>query len=74
MKLIKSVAAAALFATFGQAIAVDNASGGFKVHEVSREAIPLTVSFAGTVTADKTLQLTAQMPGRIAEIARASAR
>jgi len=67
--LIKSVAAAALFATFGQAIAVDNASGGFKVHEVSREAIPLTVSFAGTVTADKTLQLTAQMPGRIAEIA-----
>ncbi len=69
MKLIKSVAAAALFATFGQAIAVDNASGGFKVHEVSREAIPLTVSFAGTVTADKTLQLTAQMPGRIAEIA-----
>jgi len=69
VKLIKSVAAAALFATFGQAIAVDNASGGFKVHEVSREAIPLTVSFAGTVTADKTLQLTAQMPGRIAEIA-----
>lgn len=69
MKLIKSVATAVFIATFGQAIAVDNASGGFKVHEVSREAIPLTVSFAGTVTADKTLQLTAQMPGRIAEIA-----
>lgn len=69
MKLIKSVATAVFFATFGQATALDNASGGFKVHEVSREAIPLTVSFAGTVTADKTLQLTAQMPGRIAEIA-----
>ena len=69
MKLIKSVATAVFVATFGQASALDNASGGFKVHEVSREAIPLTVSFAGTVTADKTLQLTAQMPGRIAEIA-----
>jgi len=67
--LIKSVATAVFVATFGQASALDNASGGFKVHEVSREAIPLTVSFAGTVTADKTLQLTAQMPGRIAEIA-----
>jgi len=69
VKLIKSVATAVFVATFGQASALDNASGGFKVHEVSREAIPLTVSFAGTVTADKTLQLTAQMPGRIAEIA-----
>lgn len=69
MKLIKSVATAVFIATFGQATATDSASGGFKVHEVSREAIPLTVSFAGTVTADKTLQLTAQMPGRIAEIA-----
>jgi RND family efflux transporter MFP subunit len=45
------------------------APGQFKIHTVERESIPLTVSFAGTVSADKTLQLTAQLPGRIAMIA-----
>jgi RND family efflux transporter MFP subunit len=43
--------------------------GQFEIHQVSREAFQLTLSFAGTVTADKTLQLTAQMPGRVASIA-----
>jgi RND family efflux transporter MFP subunit len=45
------------------------AADQFRIHEVGREQVPLTVSFAGTVSADKTLQLTAQMPGRIAGIA-----
>ena len=44
------------FATFGEPLPVDNASSKVQGHEVSREAIPLTVSFAGTVTADKTLR------------------
>jgi RND family efflux transporter MFP subunit len=43
--------------------------GDFQLHQVTRESIALTLSFAGTVSADKTLQLTAQMPGRIADIA-----
>jgi RND family efflux transporter MFP subunit len=41
----------------------------YELHEVKRESISLTLSFAGTVSADKTLQLTAQMPGRIAYVA-----
>jgi RND family efflux transporter MFP subunit len=60
---------ALLLATLGRALAGDGPPGGFLVHEVKREPIALTVSFAGTVSADKTLQLTAQMPGRIASIA-----
>jgi RND family efflux transporter MFP subunit len=44
-------------------------TGDFQLHQVSRAQIALTLSFAGTVSADKTLQLTAQMPGRIADIA-----
>jgi len=67
VNLIKSLLAVALFATFGPVSAADDA--GYKIHRVSRQSIPLTVSFAGTVSADKTLQLTAQMPGRIARIA-----
>jgi len=67
VNLITSFLAAALFATLGQASAADGT--GYKIHQVSRQSIPLTVSFAGTVSADKTLQLTAQMPGRIARIA-----
>ena len=49
--------------------AAESAGTTYKIHKVSREPIALTVSFAGTVSADKTLQLTAQMPGRIAMIA-----
>jgi len=67
VNLIKSFLAAALFATLGPVSAAEDA--GYKIHRVSHQSIPLTVSFAGTVSADKTLQLTAQMPGRIARIA-----
>jgi RND family efflux transporter MFP subunit len=69
VRAIKSLAAAALMVTLGQALAAGNPDGEYMIHRVSRESIPLTLSFAGTVTADKTLQLTAQMPGRIAHIA-----
>ena len=62
--------AAALLVTLGQtASAAGQAGIEYQIHEVNRESIPLTVSFAGTVSADKTLQLTAQMPGRITMIA-----
>jgi len=69
VKLSKFIAAAALSAVFGQAFAANDANPEYKVHKVSRESLALTVSFAGTVSADKTLQLTAQMPGRILRIA-----
>ena len=69
MKLIHFVIAAALVAGLGQAVAADGKPAKYKIHKVSRESLALTVSFAGTVAADKTLQLTAQMPGRIALIA-----
>ena len=69
MKQLTTVVAAALLVTLGQASATDQVTSEFRIHEVKRESIPLTVSFAGTVSADKTLQLTAQMPGRIAMIA-----
>ena len=69
MKLIHFVIAAALVAGLGQAVAADGKPAEYKIHKVSRESLALTVSFAGTVAADKTLQLTAQMPGRIALIA-----
>ena len=65
-----TTAAAALLVTLGQtASAAGQAGIEYQIHEVNRESIPLTVSFAGTVSADKTLQLTAQMPGRITMIA-----
>ena len=69
MKLIHFVIAAALAAGPALAIAAETSDPEYKIHKVSREPIVLTVSFAGTVSADKTLQLTAQMPGRIARIA-----
>jgi RND family efflux transporter MFP subunit len=69
VKLINSLIAAILIAGAGQTPAAESTSTAYKIHKVSREAIALTVSFAGTVSADKTLQLTAQMPGRIARIA-----
>jgi len=69
VKLLMTVFAAALLMPATQASAADTGSGEYKIHQVSRESIPMTVSFAGTVSADKTLQLTAQMPGRIASIA-----
>jgi RND family efflux transporter MFP subunit len=68
MKLISFVLATLLALPIAQVQAA-GAAGDFKIFKVSRESIPLTVSFAGTVSADKTLQLTAQMPGRIAMIA-----
>ena len=69
MKLINFVVSVAMLASAAPVLAAETATGAFKVHTVTRESIPLTVSFAGTVSADKTLQLTAQMPGRIAAIA-----
>jgi RND family efflux transporter MFP subunit len=69
VKLINFVVSIAMLAPVAPIVASEAPAGGFKVHTVSRESIPLTVSFAGTVSADKTLQLTAQMPGRIAAIA-----
>lgn len=68
MKLNQSAIAAALVVTLGAPVSADPA-GEFKLHRVEREALALTVSFAGTVSADKTLQLTAQLPGRIAYLA-----
>mgnify|MGYP003573168022 CR=1 FL=1 len=69
MKLSKFIVAAALSVALGQTSAANDANPEYKVHKVSRESLALVVSFAGTVSADKTLQLTAQMPGRIAHIA-----
>ena len=69
MKPIKSIFAAALLMSLGQALAADSTAPEYKMHKVSRESLALTVSFAGTVSAEKTLQLTAQMPGRVARIA-----
>ena len=69
MKLNTSILTAALVLTMGHASAADGEATEFEVYQVNRQSIPLTVSFAGTVTADKTLQLTAQMSGRIAAIA-----
>jgi len=69
VKLINFVVSVAMLVSVAPVMATEAPAGGFKVHTVNRESIPLTVSFAGTVSADKTLQLTAQMPGRIAAIA-----
>jgi RND family efflux transporter MFP subunit len=69
VKLSNFVVSVVMLASVAPVMASEAPAGGFKVHTVSRESIPLTVSFAGTVSADKTLQLTAQMPGRIAAIA-----
>jgi RND family efflux transporter MFP subunit len=69
VKPIKSIVVAVLFVALGDAFAADDAAGEYRIHRVARESIPLTISFAGTVSADKTLQLTAQMPGRIVRIA-----
>lgn len=68
MKPINTLAAA-LVVVLGQPLAAEPASSDYKIHQVNREPIALTVSFAGTVSAEKTLQLTAQMPGRIERIA-----
>ena len=69
MKLISSLIAVSLIVGTSQTPAAESAGTAYKIHKVSRESIALTVSFAGTVSADKTLQLTAQTPGRIARIA-----
>lgn len=69
MKPVKIVVASCLVAALCQPIAAETANQPINLYQVKREAIPLTVSFAGTVSADKTLQLTAQMPGRISMIA-----
>ena len=68
MKPSQTAAIVTLTLLLAQAPTTLSASG-YEVHQVSREAIEMTLSFAGTVTADKTLQLTAQMPGRVADIA-----
>jgi len=68
VKLAKILVTAALIATISQTASAAQA-GDYQLYEVGREQIALTLSFAGTVSADKTLQLTAQMPGRIADIA-----
>ncbi len=64
-----NIIVAALLATLGQAQSADQATSDLKIHQVQRASIAVTLSFAGTVSADKTLQLTAQLPGRIAMIA-----
>jgi RND family efflux transporter MFP subunit len=68
VKQLRQVLAAALLVAFGSAHAAETGSS-YNFHRVDRQAIAMTVSFAGTVSADKTLQLTAQLPGRIASIA-----
>jgi RND family efflux transporter MFP subunit len=69
VKLINVLIASLLASLVAQVQAAEPADADYKLYQVTRESIPLTVSFAGTVSADKTLQLTAQMPGRIARIA-----
>jgi len=69
VKPLKSVLSAALILSVSAVALADASPGAYDIHKVSRESIALTLSFAGTVSADKTLQLTAQMPGRIADIA-----
>ena len=69
MKLFSGVIAAVCVTALGQALAADPPGDQYLIHVVTRDAVPVTLSFAGTVSADKTLQLTAQMPGRIAAIA-----
>jgi RND family efflux transporter MFP subunit len=68
LKQSKTLVTAALIVAVSQTTGAEP-TGDFQLHQVSREQIALTLSFAGTVSADKTLQLTAQMPGRIADIA-----
>ncbi len=69
MKLFNGVIAAVCITALGQASAADTPGDDYLIYVVTRDAIPVTLSFAGTVSADKTLQLTAQMPGRVADIA-----
>lgn len=69
MKPFKPVLTAALILAVTAAANAETAAGDYQLYKVTREPIALTLSFAGTVSADKTLQLTAQMPGRIADIA-----
>ena len=69
MILSRLALAGTLFVLVTTVNATGPVAGDYRIHSVTREAIPVTLSFAGTVTADKTLQLTAQMPGRIAAIA-----
>ncbi len=45
------------------------AEQAYQIMKVKRELIPLTIDIAGTVAARKTAQLTAQIPGRIRQIA-----
>ncbi|RLJ21348.1 efflux RND transporter periplasmic adaptor subunit [bacterium endosymbiont of Escarpia laminata] len=45
------------------------ADQAYQIMKVKRELIPLTIDIAGTVAARKTVQLTAQIPGRIKRIA-----
>ncbi|MGV6826146.1 MAG: efflux RND transporter periplasmic adaptor subunit [bacterium] len=40
----------------------------FDVFQIKRQALPLTISVAGTVTAEKAVELDAQIPGRIESI------
>jgi RND family efflux transporter MFP subunit len=68
VKPLKTAASATLMLMVAQT-PIAAAADDYEIHQVTREAIAMTLSFAGTVTADKTLQLTAQMPGRVAGIA-----
>ncbi len=65
----KPALAALLAASIGLVNATGHAAPGYRIHTIDRKPIQLSISVAGTVTARKTVQLSAQMPGRITSIA-----
>lgn len=71
MPLIHKSLSAILVGTFllSSAQAMEGQNGGYQIHTIKREAVPLSIDIAGTVAALKTAQLTAQIPGRIVRLA-----
>lgn len=57
-----------LAATFSVASATEPRVPEYEIHTVKRQAIATTVSIGGAVTALKTVQLAAQLPGRVASL------
>lgn len=47
----------------------DNMASQYKTHTIKKQIIPITIDVAGTVVPQKTVQLAAQVPGRINYIA-----
>ncbi len=66
---IRSLAASLLLCLLAQgAQAQDSPTAGYRIVPVEKRAADLTVTIAATITPFKTVQLTAQMPGRVRQI------